>query len=141
MTHDRPDRYLPSPVPADERLPDGVGPFTAFGQFGPGFLDLRVFEQDRYWVDRDGRPHLLEDMTGGYRQAVIAMLERRCEEFHLAVSETLTARVIDDLVEGHVNGDVILVALGEPLTSEIPPDVWLEATPLLRRLRTLERRR
>jgi hypothetical protein len=29
-------------------------PFTAFGQFGANFLDLRVFDQDIWWVDRDG---------------------------------------------------------------------------------------
>jgi hypothetical protein len=41
-----------SPVPSDARLwPTGL-PFTAFGQFGDDRLDLRVFDQDVYWVDR-----------------------------------------------------------------------------------------
>jgi hypothetical protein len=48
----------PSPVPGDRFLIKGQHPFTAFGQFGFGSMDFRVFEQDIYWLNPplpDGR--------------------------------------------------------------------------------------
>jgi hypothetical protein len=50
------ESFPPSPVPSDERLWPGELPFTAFGQVGADHLDLHVFDQDVYWVDRIGAP-------------------------------------------------------------------------------------
>jgi hypothetical protein len=59
--------WLPSPVPSDEGNPwPERAPFTAFGQRGEDQLDLRVFEQCVWWVDRHGVPHALETMSEQY---------------------------------------------------------------------------
>jgi hypothetical protein len=43
------------PVPITGELP-----FEAFGQFGPGRLDLRVLDQDTRWVDIYAVPHVVD---------------------------------------------------------------------------------
>lgn len=66
--------YPPSPVPSDARLWPFERPFTAFGQFGEGSLDLRVFDQEVQWVDIRGIPHLLQEMSREYVANVIDFL-------------------------------------------------------------------
>lgn len=66
--------YPPSPVLSDVRLWPMELPFTAFGQFDEGALDLRVFDQDIYWVDRLGVSHPLKEMSQEYIANVIAFL-------------------------------------------------------------------
>jgi len=129
--------YPPSPVPGDDRLREGELPFTAFGQFGPGWFDLRVFDQDMYWVDQHGFPHLIAGMSAAYRYAVLRMLDDRAAEFHAAVSGHLAVQALDDLRNGEPNGDLLALALGVPFPAHLEPRDWLESTPLMRRLRRL----
>ena len=48
-------------------------------------LDLRVFDQDIWWVDRLGIPHSLEQMSEEYRRNVIAFLLEYAEGYHLSM--------------------------------------------------------
>src|SRR4051812_37261241 len=75
------DRFLPSPVPSDRRLWPHELPFTAFGQLGVDRLDLRVFDQDTYWVDRTGDPHLLAEMSADYIENVICFLDELRDQY------------------------------------------------------------
>lgn len=77
--------FLPSPVPSDARLWPFELPFTAFGHLGEGMLDLRVFDQDVYWVDRVGTPHLVSEMSRDYIENVVTFL------VHCASSTSPTA--------------------------------------------------
>jgi hypothetical protein len=143
MTDDQPaatghsGQYLPSPVPADEHLLDGDLPFTAFGQFGPGRLDLRVFDQDAYWVDMWGEPHLLDDMTDEYRRNVIAHCETNAVSFHAGYAIKEAIEAVDATLNGTANAALLQLDLGTPIVADLDPTTWLNATPLIRRLRTL----
>lgn len=130
--------YPPSPVPADERLWPGELPFTAFGQFGEDRLDLRVFDQDTYWVDRHGAPHLLTDMPLDYLANVLDfLLTYREAYFHLSIHRAAVQSLGDYLLYDEPNGDVLAAQLGMPTWDDLTAEAWLEGTPLMRRLRAL----
>lgn len=78
----------PDPPDNPESEPDATsartvepGPFTDFGQFGYGHIDKRVLDQDTYWVDIAGRPHVLADMTPEYLDNVLTFLLEASEEW------------------------------------------------------------
>jgi hypothetical protein len=122
-------------VPSDSDLWPGELPFTAFGQFGNDRLDLRVFDQDRYWVDRHGHPHEIAEMTLGYIENVIVMLDGRAVEFHAATTLRCALQAYGDRLLGRPNGDLLIVAAGAAGIADLDPGVWLESTPLMRALR------
>ena len=132
------ETFPPSPVPADENLWPGEKPFTCFGQFGHGALDKRVFEQDTYWVDITGTPHLLTDMSPDYRTNVIAFLIAGAPGFWLGAVERLVVTLTGDLALGRVSGDLLAASLGDTPLHEMTPQEWLDSTPLMRRLRALQ---
>jgi hypothetical protein len=128
---------LPSPVPSDDDLWDCEKPFTQFGQFGVDSLDLRVFDQDVWWVDRLGRPHRLEAMSTEYRRAVLAFLLDLAGQYwtDAVLSEAITA--LTDVVRGRVAYGVLAEDAGAPSVGDLDPVAWLEGSPLMRRLRAL----
>lgn len=130
-------QYPPSPVPSDEYLWPGEKPFTAFGQYGDDALDLRVFEQDVYWVDRKGEPHLIVEMSDAYRANVIGFL-RDHERFYytLTLMRSITT-MLGETALGRVPAEVLLEDLGVPTLPDLEPDEWLESTPLMRALQRL----
>ena len=127
----------PRPVPSDQDLPDGVKPFTAFGQYGYGHLDLRVFDQDTWWVDIHGRPHLLTEMSEEYRHNVIRHLEANRDYLHSRVALAEAIDLVEYTFTGAHNPTSASAVAGAPTTHEVDPEAWLEATPLMRRLRRL----
>jgi hypothetical protein len=62
-----------------------VGPFTDFGQFGEGRIDLRVFLQSEYWVDGNGIGHCLTSMSDEYRGNVVRVLLISAEKLHIKI--------------------------------------------------------
>jgi hypothetical protein len=100
-------------------------------------MDKRVFSQDVWWVDVHGRPHRIEDMSTDYRRNVLAFLLGSAEQRWIGevMREAVTAAGEADL--GRVSWAVLAPGLGVPRVSEIDPVVWLESTPLMRRLRVL----
>lgn len=129
--------YPPSPVPSDANLWPGEKPFTAFGQFGVDSIDLRVFDQDAYWVDHLGNPHRLEEMRDSYRENVVEFLVQRAGRFFVDSCLRTVLQAEGDARLGRVNGDVLLAIGGGPVITDLDAAVWLEATPLMRRLRKL----
>lgn len=123
-----------SPVPGDRDLWPGELPFTAFGQFGPDRLDLRVFDQDVYWVDRAGDPHVIASMGHDYAGNVARMLLDRADEFHLAYRLRESVQVLGDSLLGRVNGTVLAAATGVGSVAAVDAVSWLRSTPLMRRL-------
>ena len=111
-----------------------VGGFCEFGQFGPGMLDLRVFAQDGFWVDANGRGHRLEQMGDSYRSAVVEFLLDRAGEFHAAV---LLLDVVVALPSGPDVASAALAALADGVHGSRDCFGWLESTPLMQRLREL----
>jgi hypothetical protein len=130
--------YPPSPVPSDRDLWPGELPFTAFGQWGEGHLDLRVLDQDVYWVDRHGTPHHLTTMTPTYRASVLAHLLEHVHSYWLATCRREVLQCVGDAwLHGTLGGELMAAALGALRTSDLEPRAWLESTPLMRRLRAL----
>ena len=129
------ETYPPSPVPSDELLRPGQRPFTAFGQFGVDMLDLRVFEQDIYWVDRSGRAHLVAEMSPVYVFNVVAFLERHVDGFHRDCVWRWALATLGDVMLGSVPAAALELELGQPWIVDLSPEEWLEATPLMRALR------
>jgi hypothetical protein len=126
--------FPPSPVPQDADLwPDEL-PFTAFGQFGPDYLDLRAFDQDVYWVDRNGDPHRIDSMGEEYIRNVRAMLLERAAEFHSVSILRECLQSVGDALCGRVSAGVLVSDLGVGSLQESAPQVWLHSTPLMRRL-------
>ena len=126
--------FPPSPVPGDrpELLWPGELPFTAFGQWGPDRLDLRVFDQDVYWVDRFGTPHRLDEMDVGYLTSVVMHLRENCRYFFIGTLRRHVLQIDGDLELGRSPVlPVTLPTFGEPLPT---PVAWLDGTPLMRRL-------
>lgn len=123
-----------SGVPSDRDCPPDVLPFTAFGQFGPDRFDMRVFEQDCYWVDRFGTGHPITDMSEHYVTNVLAMLVDRCDALYGQFLVQRAFNMLYDTCTGRVNGDLLVgyVAGGEH--DDIDSSVWLRSTPLFRRL-------
>jgi hypothetical protein len=129
---------LLSPVPGDDDLWDGVEkPFTSFGQFGVDQMDLRVFDQDTWWVDRLGQPHRLTQMSVEYRRNVLRFLLDTAEQRWLdtVMFEAITA--MTDALRGKAAYGAIANAAGAPFVRDLAPETWLEGTPLMRRLRAL----
>ena len=131
-------QYPPSPVPSDETLLPGELPFTAFGQFGEGKMDNRVFEQDIYWVNVKGEAFLLEEMSSDYRCNVINFLLENCEYFHGWAALRSGIDALAAALRGEVHAEILTRELGLPTLDELDPHDWLESTPLMRRLRALE---
>lgn len=136
-----PGCYPPSPVPSDARLWPFELPFTAFGHFGEDMLDLRVFDQDTYWVDRLGAPHLLAEMSRDYLQNVITFLVDLREQYFADTQRRMFIQSLgDQLLFDEPAADVLAAAVGGPSWSELTAQTWLEATPLMRALRRNLRR-
>ena len=130
--------FPPSPVPGDDNLWPGETPFTNFGQFGIDMLDLRVFDQDVWCVDRLGHPHLIDEMPDDYIANVIGHLEENVVSFYYGPLQRSLGQMVGDMLLGRVNADLLASAAGAPGMEELTPTDWLEGTPLMRRLRQLE---
>lgn len=127
--------FEPSPVPSDADLPPGELPFTAWGQYEPGMLDLRVFEQDTWWVDREGCPHRLTQMSDDYLHNVIDFLGASVDAFHLAALSRTVVEMLRETLTGVPGVETLACAAGAPTLGDVTPAAWLEGTPLMRSLR------
>lgn len=128
---------MPSPVPADEFLMVGEQPFTAFGQFGPGRMDKRVFEQDQWWVNVNGEAFLLEDMSVEYRENVVRFLLDGALYFYLGALQRAGASIALDVLMGTEYSQKIPLTDGRVTGAGYDAYTWLEETPLMARLRQL----
>ena len=128
--------YPPSPVPSDARLWPCELPFTAFGHLGDDKLDLRVFDQDVYWVDRLGVGHRLEVMSREYVQNVVTFLVDIREQYFRATQRPWFIQILgDQFLYGEPGADVLGLGLGGPSWGDLTAEEWLESTPLMRSLR------
>ena len=128
-----PEDFPPSPVPSDSRLLPGELPFTVFGQFGAGKLDIRVFDQDSWWVDRWGCAHELRSMSSDYRANVLNFLYRYADEYHHATIVRAALQAEVDIARGLEP----LPCLDAARINAQTPAQWLESTVLVRGLRAL----
>lgn len=118
-----------SPVPCDQWLWPGEPSFTeGFGWLGHGRLDLRVFEQDLWWVDITGSPPRIAAISADYRAAAIDILTASANYRYLKIA----------IRRWVTHAGATLYGLPAP-----PPDLdpddgaarspveWLQGTPLM----------
>lgn len=60
--------------------------FTDFHAHSPETLDIRVFDQSKWWVDRKATPHLLSEMSDEYRANILEWLVTHREMYFKAVA-------------------------------------------------------
>lgn len=118
---------------ADRRA--GRRPFTAWGQWPPGSLDLRVFGQSTWWVDIEQRPHRIEEMSRAYRRNVLIHLQTHVAYFHVMAVREHVLTLLEEVLSGEAGGETLATILGAPSPADLTPSQWLEATPLVRHLR------
>jgi hypothetical protein len=119
----------------NEQLPQG--PFTDFGQFGPGKIDLRVFLQSEYWVDAEGRGHLLTSMSDDYRSNVIRMLLIDAAGLHIKIIDLIIGMIHEAIVNRDADGMESLLQNEIPLLHIDTSWDFIENTSLMKRLREL----
>lgn len=112
-----------------------VGPFKQFGQFGPGQMDIRVFDQDTFWVDKNGVAHAVGEMSHEYLCNVVRFLEDGCSYFHLCSSAREVGESLVSALSDETPWLVLARELGVPSVVETDARAWLESTPLMRKLR------
>jgi hypothetical protein len=119
----------------DEPVP--VGPFTDFGQFGEGRIDLRVFLQSEYWVDAKGTGHTLTSMSDEYRLNVVRVLLVSAEKLHIKVLYLMVKMIHNATIarDHEAFGDLLRTAV--PLMHLKDPYQFMESTVLMKRLREL----
>lgn len=122
-------------MPADTDLLVGEMPFTAWGQYATGILDLRVFDQGVWWVDFHRQPHRLTTMPLEYLLNVISFLESHAAQFHLATQHRLLVESVTAIWAGRTPTEWCALAAGATPLSLVTASVWLESTPLMRALR------
>ena len=135
---DNADFYATSPVPSDRFLWGDEKPFTAFGQFGEGKLDQRVFEQNVWWVDSHGKAHLLKEMSTDYLSNVLSFLYFNLELFHASATIRQTIEYILTMIpstEGpkDFQGFVDYVTSRSNLANILAAE-WLAETPLVKQI-------
>lgn len=147
---DSSDFHPASPVPSDKFLWAGEKPFTAFGQFGEGSLDHRVFNQDTWWVNINGEAFLLTEMTTDYLTNVLGFLFQGQERFY---SKDVVGYAIDKTLTTVFQGFIDVAGLGEnfvpndwlgytefidnlpnPIEQYSSPAEWLSNTPLVKKI-------
>ena len=133
-----PPDWPPALIPTDDDVEAGQRPFTDFGQFGYGHLDRRVFDQDVYWVNIAGVPFFLVDMSPEYRRNVIgvpAQLRRAVVDRRALLGlprGSLPSRDARSRTTRSAPSSTMA-----PTCEELGPQGWIEATPLMQRLRKL----
>jgi hypothetical protein len=100
--------------------------FTDFHFRRSGTLDLRVFDQAVWWVDRSGDPHLLAEMSAEYRANVLNWIIRYKGLYFLAI---VRRRLIEAAL-----GIELTKVLGFPDAFPNSAEEWLARTALFREL-------
>jgi hypothetical protein len=117
--------------------PVPVGPFTDFGQFGEGRIDLRVFLQSEYWVDGNGIGHCLTSMSDEYRGNVVRVLLIKAEQLHIKILYLIVQMIRNATIARDTDQFETLLRTGVPLMHLKDPYEFMESTLLVRRLREL----
>lgn len=128
---DAPNEYPESPVPGDSNLPEDELPFTAFGQFGEGSFDIRVFAQDKYWVSRQGEPFLIEEMPADYLSNVVEFLCESAEYFFVAMVNKTTVELF--FMEGGPHTDATAFKVLRSM-ADVTHAEWMQSTVLMKKL-------
>lgn len=101
--------------------------FTDFHTHSPGRLDLRVFDQSTWWVDRNATPHLLVEMSDQYLASVLAWVVEHQADYYFAVLRRRAIELLCQIPLTPVAGSTVEI----PATAE----EWLDSTTLYRYLK------
>lgn len=98
----------------------------------PGMLDRRVLHQDRWWFDRLGRAHLIDEMPPAYRHNLYRFLW--CHRRRLHAWDSLSTPLAEHLLELE---QVLAAGRRGCLPHQLDADTWFAGLPLVARLHQL----
>jgi hypothetical protein len=124
-------------MPTDENEDPPHGPFTDFGQYGPGRLDIRVLLQSEYWVDIEGTGQLLTSMSDDYQSNVIRMLLIDAAGLHIKILYLIIVMIHEAIVNRDADGMESLLQNEIPLLQIESHYDFIESTPVMKRFREL----
>lgn len=107
----------------------------------PGKFDVRVLNQTVYWINREAEILRLEAMSSVHIHNVIAMLEDNPRHYHFAALVDAFINIAEGLIDGSPSREVLAYDLTGENLADIPPDVWLASTPLMRRMNQIRKER
>ncbi len=117
----------------DDQAPTNL-PFTVFGQYGEDGFDIRVLEQDEWWVNINGEPMLLADMPQEYLRNIKTMLYKKAIVLHASYIQKTMDEIIKDYTQGKINGDILNYEMTGTTVADMPHEEWLASMPLLKRI-------
>lgn len=110
-----------------------MDPLTGSGPWVSGRLDLAVFDQGTWWLNREGLAfRITTEMSTDYLANVIAFLEEHCGYYYRMTLRRAVLTFLDDLT--CVGAPELSAPLVAALRAE-DPSAWLEGTPLMSALR------
>jgi hypothetical protein len=96
-------------------------------------LNLEVFDQGTWWLNRDGLPfRIASEMSPDYLANVVAFLEQGAGYFRAETVNRLLLTLLEEAdtpAASKVEAHLLVAADAED------PQTWLEATPLMKSLR------
>jgi len=104
-----------------------VGPFTNFGQFGQGRIDLRVFLQSEYWVDEEGTGHTLVSMSDEYRHSVVRVLLINAENLQIKILYLIVQLIRKATIARDTESFGVLLQTAVPLMHLKDPYEFMES--------------
>ena len=113
-------------------------PFTNFNQFGQGRMDLRVFDQNTWWVSIEGKGTLLEELNSEQLTEILNFLFNKAEYFHEVYTTNQLILMVSAHLEGSAPDGIIEIKLmGVDELSMMTPHQWLASTALMRKINKL----
>lgn len=112
-------------------------PFTNFGQFGKGSFDLRVFDQDEWWITREGEGRKLDELSNTSLLEIMNFFFNHAEWFY----DIYVTNKMIDFVAAHLEGmDEEQIETNLRRVDELgntKPHEWLSQTLLIRKINQL----
>jgi hypothetical protein len=126
----------PSGAPTPETAPWTCGLAAAApAELSYGALRPRVFDQGERWVDRAGESVRLADLPLRELSRLIGLLTENAEHFYISAMQRSSLTILGEAALGRPGAELLAASLGDRLDA-LTPREWLEATTLMRSLRT-----
>jgi hypothetical protein len=110
-------------------------PVTISDEFSYGPLRARAFDQGEWWIDRDGKSQRVADLRLDELLRLIESLTDNAERYYVGAFQLRSFTILGEAVLGRPGAELLAASLGDRLDA-LTPHEWLEATTLMRSLRT-----
>lgn len=113
-------------------------PFENFGQFREGTIDIRVFDQDKWWVNYKGEPYLLENTDQETLSSILEFLFNNAEFlYELYITNKLISLIASDIDTESTNEELAKRLAEMDALTGVKPHQWLASSLLSKKLNAL----